>query len=79
MNGVDTIKKVFTEFTPVDHFLQIAVGSTNQAYVYGDMCVAPYADDAASLKNGKKFRLEVIREISDLLRCLSRRQQAVVG
>ena len=75
MDGVDAVEQVFTEFSFVRHFGQVAVGGANKADVYGDRRIAAHPYDAATLNGCQQLGLQMIGEIADFIK----KERAVVG
>ena len=64
MDGIDTIKQVFAELALRHHFVQIAIGGTNQANVDGNGFVASHTHHGTALKHGEQLGLQPIRQIA---------------
>ena len=75
MDGVDAVEQVFTEFSFVRHFGQVAVGGADKADIYGNRRIAAHPHDAAALDGGQQFGLQVIGEIAYFIE----EERAVVG
>lgn len=73
--GVDAIEQVFPE-SPFGHPLgQVAVRSADQPDIHSDGEVAAYADDTPALQGGKKFALQMVRDVGDFVQ----EERSVVG
>ena len=75
MDGVDAVEQVFTEFSFVHHFGQVAVGGADKADIYRNRRIAAHSHDAAALDGGQQFGLQVIGRLP----ISSRKERAVVG
>ena len=75
MNGIDAVQQVFAELSVVYHFIQVAVGGTNQSDIGRLRGVASHLDEIPFLKYRKQFGLQVIRKVGNFIE----KQRSAVG
>ena len=68
MHSIDSIVKVLTEISVLDHLLQILVRRTDKPYINRDSFSTTYTHDASVLDCPEQLRLQVKRNVSDLIK-----------
>lgn len=67
VNGIDTVEQVFAERASGRHPEQIAVGRRDEPAVDLHGQIAAHADDRAALQRRQQFRLQMQRQVADLI------------